>query len=574
MTNKSKPTMSTHNAQQPDINEIKRIISQGETLTVEFKSDQSRLPDKDILATVVGLANTDGGLLFIGVEDDGTITGLHKTHQNAQGLASFIANRTSPPANVKATKVSIDGIDIAIVEVLRSFSIIATSDGLVQRRRLKIDGTPESVPFLPHEFIQRQSALGLTDPSSLPITGVQAHELDLIQRIRLRQAIGRYHGDGNLSKLDDEELDLALGLITDIDGKKHPTLTGLLLLGTEQLLKTHLPAHEVAFQVLSGTDVKVNKFFTKPLLEVFEEIELLFNARIEEDEIQLGLFRIAIPTYDKNTFREALINAFVHRDYQRIGMVQVKMEDGGLTISSAGGFIEGVNLDNLLTAPPRSRNPHLASVMHRIGLVERTGRGIDRIFEGMLRYGRPAPDYTMSNSNTVEIFLANAKADLAFVRMIAEQENKQGKPLPIDSLIILSKLREERRLTLTDIIPYLQKNETKVRATLEELTEQGLIQAHGAGRGRSYTLSLKVYQEQGRESEYVRQVGFSKLQNRQLVLNLGEIGKEIKRADVMDLCHLNPKQATALLREMVTDGLLERHGEHKATFYTKVRKGS
>ena len=85
------------------IEQILPIIAQGETLTVEFKSDKNRLHDKDLIEAIVGLANTNGGYLFVGVEDDGEITGLHKSHDNAQGLMSFVASRTSPSINVNAT---------------------------------------------------------------------------------------------------------------------------------------------------------------------------------------------------------------------------------------------------------------------------------------------------------------------------------------------------------------------------------------------------------------------------------------------------------------------------------------
>ena len=82
-----------------------------------------------------------------------------------------------------------------------------------------------------------------------------------------------------------------------------------------------------------------------------------------------------------------------------------------MTLSSPGGFIEGITLNNLLVVAPRSRNPLLADVVKRIGLAERTGRGIDRIYEGMLRYGRPAPDYATSDSSSVVLILQKSDAD-------------------------------------------------------------------------------------------------------------------------------------------------------------------
>ncbi len=370
--------------------------------------------------------------------------------------------------------------------------------------------------------------------------------------------------------LADEELDGALGLIKSISGKQHPTVAGLLLLGTEELLRTHLPAYEVAFQVLSGTDVKVNEFYRKPLLETFEEVELLFKARVEEEEIQVGLFRVPVPNYDRRAFREAFVNALVHRDFSRLGAVHVKLDESGLNISSPGGFIEGVDLSNLLVVPPRSRNPLLADIIKRVGLAERTGRGIDRIYEGMLRYGRPEPDYSRSNAYTVNLVLVNAAADRQFLKMVVEQHEKLGEPI-VEPLIALIHLRDDRRITTRDLAPSLQRSESETRVLLERLMESGLIEAHGTGRGRSYTLSAKVYQQTGQKAAYVRQAGFDAIQQEQMVLKFVQTHSHIKRADVMELCHLNGPQAYRLLKKLTDHGVIIKTGERKHAVYTRKK---
>jgi ATP-dependent DNA helicase RecG len=345
-------------------------------------------------------------------------------------------------------------------------------------------------------------------------------------------------------------------------------VTGLLLLGTESLLREHIPAYEVAFQVLQGTDVKVNEFFRKPLIETFEDIELLFRSRVEEEEIQMGLFRVPVPNFDRRAFREAFVNSLVHRDFSRLGAVHVKLDDDGLAIGNPGGFIDGVRLDNLLVADPRSRNPLLADVIKRIGLAERTGRGIDRIYEGMLRYGRPAPDYSMSGDVTVSVRMSNAAADLDFLKMVVEQEDKSG-PMPIDTLIILSRLRKERRLTTADFAHAIQKPEGQVHATLEKLVEAGFLEPRGTGRGRVYTLSASIYRQSGKKAEYTRQAGFTAIQQEQMVLNYIEQHGGIRRADVMDLCRLNEDQAYRLLKKLTDAGKIMKEGGRRTAIYKR-----
>lgn len=549
--------------------QLEEILQLGENLMVEFKSDLKSLSDRELVAAVVALANTEGGDLFLGVEDDGTVTGLHANHVNLGGLPALIANKTNPAIAVRVESVVIQGRQVARITVPKSRQLVSTSEGLLQRRRLKLDGTPEAVPFYPHEFIQRQSGMGLADPSAMPLVDVTVDQLDPLQRLRIRNAIKKYGGEQPLLALSDDELDGALGLVTTVDGARHPTVAGLLLLGTEDLLRRHLPAYEVAFQVLRGTEVRVNEFYRKPLLETFEEVELQFKPWVIEEELEVGLFRVPIPNYDRRAFREALVNALVHRDFSRLGAVHVKLDDSGLNISNPGGFIEGVSLDNLLVAPPHSRNPLLADIIKRVGLAERTGRGIDRIYEGMLRYGRPEPDYTGSNPYLVNLFMAHVAADRQFLKMVVEQSDKLGDPL-VEPLIVLIHLRDERRMTTSELAPALQKSESQTRVLLERLLEAGLIEAHGNRRGRSYTLSAKVYQKAGQEAAYVRQAGFDRIQQEQMVLKYIDMNGSIKRADVMELCHLDRNQAYRLITKMKEAGLIRQIGERKGAVYERV----
>jgi len=551
--------------------EFKDILAVGETLTVEFKSDVKGLPDRELVAAVVALTNTEGGLILLGVEDNGAVTGVQLNHQDTIGLAALIANRTNPPVTVRTEVFLWDDKKISGIRVSKSRGIVSTSDGLLLRRRLLANGKPEDVPFYPHEFIQRQSSLGLADPSAIPITSLTVEALNPLERQRIRESIRRYGGDMPLLPLADEELDDALGVVATIEGVRRPTVAGLLILGREEVLRQHVPAHEVAFQVLEGTDVRVNEFLRKPLLQTLEEVELLFKARVEEQEIQVGLFRVPIPNYDRRAFREGFINALVHRDYSRLGAVHVRLDEDGLTLSNPGGFIEGITLHNLLVAAPRSRNPLLADIVKRIGLAERTGRGIDRIYEGMLRYGRPAPDYEMSDATSVALLLPKADADTGFLEMILAHEERTGTAMPIDSLIILARLRSERRLMTSDLITYTQKSEQATRASLEKLAEAGLVEPHGTGRGRTYTLSAKVYCHTGQKAAYVRQAGFDLIQQEQMVLVYIDKHGFIKRADVMDLCLVSKDQAYKLLYRLRKRGQITQIGSRKGAVYERKR---
>lgn len=546
-----------------------RTIPEKESLTVEFKSDMKRLPDEELIAAVVCLANTEGGHIYVGVEDDGHITGLHPMHQNSTTLSAMIANRTNPPVSVRVVILTEEGQQIAHIEVPKSTRLVATSEGLLQRRRIQGDGTPQCVPFYPHEFAGHQSDLGTLDYSALPVVGATLEDFDPLERERLRQLVERYSGDRTLVGLADEELEGALGLARRENGQRVPTVAGLLLLGREAALRQHLPTHEVAFQVLSGTDVRVNDFYRAPLLKTFERVMDQFTARVEEQEIQVGLFRVPIPNYDARSFREAFVNALVHRDYTRLGAVHVRWEQEAIVISNPGGFVEGVTIDNILVTEPRPRSPILADAVKRIGLAERTGRGVDLIYQGLLRYGRPAPDYSRSAPQSVVVVLSGGDTDTGLLRLVIEEENRRHGPLPVDSLIALSLLRRERRVDTTMLGHAIQRDESAARNTLERLVEAGLVEAHGIKKGRTYTLSSWVYRESGQSEAYVRQAGFDPIQQEQMILRYVKENGQITRKEVVTLCRVSPDQATRLLKRLVDAGELRMSGERKSAVYTQ-----
>ncbi len=545
-------------------------IPTAESLTVEFKSDEKRLPDKELVLAAVCLANTEGGRIYLGVEDDGRPTGLHPDHQDITGMTAMIANRTVPPLSVRAALIEHRGKKIARVEVPRSNRLVSNTEGTLQRRRLLANGTPECVPFLPHEFASRESDLRLSDYSVLPVAGADVNVLDAAERHRLRQAIERYRGDRSLLGLDDAELDGALGLIRSEAGQHVPTVAGLLLIGRESAIREHIPTHEAAFQVLEGTDVRVNDFYRWPLVRLFERIEEQFHARVTERELQVGLFRVPVPNVEPRAFREAFINALTHRDYTRLGAVHVRWQTDTLSISSPGGFVEGVSLDNLLVVEPRPRNPLLADAFKRIGLAERTGRGVDLIYQGLLRYGRPAPSYARSDRSTVVVELNCSEADLNFLKLVLDQEQRLGSAMPVDTLLVLSELKVARRLDSSEIARLIQKDLTSARSVTERLVESGLIQAHGVRKGRTYTLSPGLYRELGQAAHYVRQAGFDPLQQEQMVLSYVDQHGLIRRQDVVDLCRLGPNQATRLLQRLVKAGKLVLRGQRKGAFYERT----
>ncbi|HRT97413.1 MAG: ATP-binding protein [Candidatus Bipolaricaulis sp.] len=561
---------------------LRNLIAGGETLDVEFKGEEKGpLSDRDLVEAVVCLANRHGSesaWLLIGVEDDGRITGACPRHESGRTdparLTALISNRTRPSLTVRVHIIPIEGKEVVAVEILPSRTPVGTADGHYVRRAIGGDGRPACVPMHFHEMQAFQADRGLLDYSALSVPEARWEDLDPLEFERLRRSIRERRGrsDESLLDLPDLELAKALGAVEGNGRAGSVRVLGLLLFGKEEALRRLLPAHEVAFQVLHGQAVEVNDFFRWPLLRVMEEIEARFRALNREKELLVGLLRVGVPDYPPAAFREGVANALIHRDYTRLGAVHIQWHDDRIEISNPGGFPEGVRLDNLLVTAPRPRNPLLADAFKRVGIVERTARGIDTIFYEQLRNGRPAPSYERSDPTSVVLVLAGGEANLDFVRLVVE-EGQAGRILRLDELLLLNALWQERALTTNEAARLIQKPEADARAVLNRLVEAGLVEARGERKGRAWHLSAGTYRRLGEKAAYVRQRGFEPLQQEQMVLQYVKKHGRITRKEAAELCQISGPQAYRLLNRLAENGLLRREGERgRSVGYTLQQK--
>jgi len=560
--------------------ELQRLIAAGESLAVEFKGEErAALNDRELVEAVVCLANRQGAeraRLLIGVEDDGRITGARARHGSGTDihrLAALVANRTRPSIAVNVEVIALHDQAVIVIEVPYQRQPVGTSEGVYLRRVLGGDGRPACVPMDVYAMQSLQSDRGLLDPSAQRVAGARWEDLDPLEFERFRRSVRERRGRSDESLLDlaDLELAKALGVVEANGAVRDVRLAALLLFGKVEALQRFVPSHEVAFQVLRGLDVEVNDFFRWPLLRTMEEIEARIRARNREQELMVGLLRVGVPDYPERALREAVANALIHRDYQRLGAVHFQWHADRIEISSPGGFPEGVRLDNLLVTAPRPRNPLLADAFKRAGIVERTARGIDTIFYEQLRNGRPAPSYERSDSTGVVVVIPGGAANLDFVRLLVT-ESQGGRVLGLDELLVLNTLWQERSLTTEDAARLTQKPEPETRATLHRLVEAGLIEERGQKKGRTWHLSAAAYRALGDKAAYVRQRGFEPLQQQQMVLQYVEKHGRITRKEAAELCRIASHQARDLLTRLVGRGELEMRGAKKGAFYVRSPK--
>lgn len=558
-----------------DYDDIKKLISKGESLTLEFKGEgRNQFGDREIYETVVCLANGDGGTILIGVEDNGQITGARFRHgktTDPMKLQAAIFNNTEPRINTRISLISTPKGNIINIEVDRYPEICATKAGLCLRRTMGAHG-PECIPFYPYEHISRRSSLGIIDFSAQPCNEATFEALNPLQFERLKQTITRLRGDQSLLELSNLEIAKALQLVETVKRKVIPNYAGLLLLGKEEFLRRLIPTHEAAFQVLDAkSNVRVNDFFHSPLIATIEEIQQRFDARVDEEEVMVGMFRLPVPEYGRIAFREAILNALLHRDYAQMGTVFVQLHHDHMLITNPGGLPEGVTLQNILIHEPKPRNPRIYDAAKRIGLVEKTGRGVDKIFHDQIRLGRPAPEYSRSDASGVRVVMRGGKANLEFARFVYEQD-KAGSPLYLDELLILNGLEMERRISTTSASTLIQKPEREARAILERLTEKGFVEAKGEKRGRIYHLSAMFYKRMGHPESYIRTHGISEIRHEAMVMEYIQAHGKIERKHLMELCGLSGDQASRLLRKMVKTGKIKQMGTPPRWIYYVAEK--
>lgn len=162
---------------------------------------------------------------------------------------------------------------------------------------------------------------------------------------------------------------------------------------------------------------------------------------------------------------------------------------------------------------------------------------------------------------------------MAFTKMISNEENRLGRSLPINSLLILSALQSQRRLTIAEIAEVTNIGEIRAKAVVEKLVEAGLVDASGNNKARFYILSSKVYKEQDNIVGYVRQTGIDAVKYEAWIMELiQKQGGKITRDNVVELLNVTPPQAYRLLKKCLIKAglsLLEMGDQHIMNWLNK-----
>src|SRR5207247_1625397 len=126
--------------------------------------------------------------------------------------------------------------------------------------------------------------------------------------------------------------------------------------------------------------------------------------------IELGLYRFEIPRLHHRVYREAILNAVIHRSYMDYGSVYIRQYPDRLVVTNPGGFLPGVGPHNLLSGNARPRNRRIAEAFQSIGLVERAGMGVPKMYRYQIETGKAVPEFE-AGENHVKITISTEQID-------------------------------------------------------------------------------------------------------------------------------------------------------------------
>lgn len=553
-----------------DADDASRLIEGGESLTCEFK--RGSINDRHIAETAMCLANGLGGVVLLGVEDDGTITGGNDGNgrpRRALALEGMIRSKTVPPVDVVVTELGLDGEPVFAIEIAQAGGPTGTLEGVYKRRALKHDGTPACVPYLPHEMVSRYYAEPQNDHALTIVRGVRFQDLDPLEFDRVRKLAVRPGGDATLLSLSDQDIARALEVVAvDEHGGIDVTLGGVLLFGTPELLQRHVGGCEIAFQESDGTALRVNDIRHLPLFAAAEYLHERLEARNPVTSFEWGLQRISLPRFPERVIREVVANALVHRDFTQLGPVRVELTPDELRVSNPGGFPAGITVANIMEeSRPRSRV--LANAFKRAAIVDRSGQGVKIMTESLLRDGRGLPDYSSTTDVTVVASIPSADVDVSLVKFMIDQETRDGRPMGLRELQVLRALRVVGPMNTVELADRLAIPVDVVRSIVVRGVSRGIVETRGHGRGQTVHLPSAFFTLTGEADEYARSAIAGRIRQQEMVLQYVDIKGKIARREASELLRLPAVQAGRLLQRMAREGTLESRGENRGAHYVR-----
>ncbi|MDX1663838.1 MAG: ATP-binding protein [Candidatus Promineifilaceae bacterium] len=436
------------------------------------------LPEADpvqLAEALVALANATGGLIVLGVDEQGRATGSVWDEEVEEALQAA-ARLCQPPVPGEWMTIEVNGQSLIGIQVSRSADLHSLEDG-----RVLVRSGSENRPLTGEEIRQFATSKSAGDFEAATVPGATQDDFDgeiLDEYLARREA----RGAARVGRLD--ELLFEIGATTR---EGEPTVAGILLFGENP--QAFLPQSGVVFVKFPGTEPRSedgNAGYGRrdelggPLARIVERAwniiwqEMRVGARIN------SLEREELTEYPRFAVREALINAIAHRDYRIRGRrIEVRMYQDRMEVISPGGLPGYMTLDNLVDEH-FSRNPRLVGGLYQWGYIEELGLGIDRMIEEMVQAGHAPPKFR-ATPYSFTVTLSKAKERPAIPRWARSMNERQTRALAYVREHGSISNREYQRLCP-------EVSSETLRLDLVDLVEKDLLLKIGSKKGTHYIL--------------------------------------------------------------------------------------
>jgi ATP-dependent DNA helicase RecG len=409
---------------------------------------------------------------------------------------------------------------------------------------------------------------------SVGLTAVGLEAVDEIEIQRFRQQLPD-QGDGvSLRGLPTPQLLAAVGATQALNGDQRLTVAGLLVFGHEGVIRDHLPAHEVVFlrAPAGGTNYERRLVSSAPLLRLIEQLQVEVESSGKVRTLRLGTQDIEVPDYPGRVVREAIVNALAHRHFMLPGAVVIRQTSVAIEIENPGGFPQGITAETVIQHAPVHRNRLLCEILDRVRYMERSGLGVDRIFEDQLRYGKLPPVY-VADRNMVRLHLDSSQFDEAFARFVLAEE-RGGRNWRVEQLLMTSYLRRMGPADRGTLAKTIQRPEEEVQDMITGLLDEGVLERFGSGAGTRYALSARVQAALGAEAVYTKERGLAREYQKGIILQHARQFGRVDNKTVRDILDLSMSEARYLLRGMQGRRQLLKRGSRRWAYYIPARTTS
>lgn len=511
--------------------EMESWLAADEDEHLELKEARQQFDFQTLLEYCIALANERGGKLVLGVTD--------KRPRRVVGSSAFgsIAKVTADIHASLHMRVDVEEVQHPDGRVL-VFHIPSRPLGTpLECRGRYLMRSGERLVAMTQEQLQTIFAEADGDFTSEICHGARFDDLDPDAIERFRASWIRKSGNEHLRSLDAQHLLSDAGLLVE----QGMTFAALILLGDEHATRRHLPQAEVIFEWRQRETIGYDdrREFRRGAFLFLDELWEVVNLRNTRQHFRDGLFVLDIATFNELAVREAILNAVTHRDYRAAGSVFVRQFAERIEIESPGGFPAGVTADNVLFRQV-PRNRLLAETLAKTGLVERSGQGVDRMFETAIREGKPLPDFSQSDAYRVVVTLEGTIQDSAFLRFLERVADEGTYSFATADLFVLDHVRHGK-----PVPPELQ-------ARLHRLVKNDIVERFGRGRGVKYILSRRFAEFLGDPATYTRQRGLDRATNKELLVRHIELQKK-KGSTLSEIAQVLPQLTIAQVRTLLQE---------------------